>query len=558
MKQPKWPVRETNGNRSWPADLHPVLRRVLSRRQLSGPAELELGLSALLPVGQFAALDQAVELLLSHKHGRITIVGDFDADGATSTALVKLCLDELGFAHTDYVVPDRFKLGYGLSPKIVDQVRAAEPDLIVTVDNGISSLEGVASAREAGIAVLVTDHHLPGDSLPDANAIVNPNVAGNAFEGKALAGVGVAFYLMAALARASGRPELPAAYLDLVALGTVADLVPLAHYNRILVEQGLRRIRAGRCRPGISALFAVAGRDRANATAADLGFQIGPRINAAGRLEDMGRGIECLLTNDPASAVQLAKALNQLNADRRDIEAKMRAEAEALAEEIAADERFGLCLHNGAWHQGVVGLVASRLKDRWHKPTIAFADAGNGALKGSGRSVPGFHIRDALAQVSAQHPDLIETFGGHAMAAGLTISRARFAEFADAFEAVAYSALKDEIAQHEGFVDGSLAPEELTLEVAQLLRFAMPWGQHFPEPAFSGRFRLAAQRCVGERHLKLRLVPESGSEVIDAIAFNTEQVDGADGQMLDVRYRMDVNDYQGRRLQLVVEELVPV
>lgn len=552
----RWPVRTTNGNRDWPTDLHPVLRRVLSRRELASSEELALGLGALLPVGGFAELDAAVALLLEHKEKRIMIVGDFDADGATSTALVKRCLDDLDFVDTRYVVPDRFELGYGLSPKVVDLIRSAAPDLIVTVDNGISSLEGVADARRAGMAVLITDHHLPGERLPDADAIVNPNVPGTSFAGKALAGVGVAFYLMAALARACGKPQVPAAYLDLVALGTVADLVPLAHYNRILVEQGLRRMRSGLCRPGLSALFAVAGKDLAAAAAADLGYQIGPRINAAGRLEDMRRGIECLLTDDAGRALTLAKELDQLNADRREIEARMRSEAEQLVDEIVStEEQFALCLYRDAWHQGVVGLVASRLKDRWHKPTIAFAEAGDGDLKGSGRSIPGFHIRDALAEMAANEPGLIKTFGGHAMAAGMTISQAKLAEFAAAFEAITRKALEGETLVREQWVDGTLAPEELTLEVAQLLRYAMPWGQHFPEPAFAGRFTLAAQRRVGERHLKLRLIPESSSRAIDAIAFNTEPVADAEGRVLDVRYRMDVNDYDGKRLQLVVEEL---
>lgn len=552
----RWPVRATNSNRDWPADLHPVLRQVLSRRRVASAEELTLGLGGLLPVGSFAELDEAVALLLAHRQKRITIVGDFDADGATSTALVKLCLDALGFVSTNYVVPDRFELGYGLSPKVVDLVRSDAPDLIVTVDNGISSLEGVAEARRAGIDVLITDHHLPGDKLPDANAIVNPNAPGTSFDGKALAGVGVAFYLMAALARACGQPNIPAAYLDLVALGTVADLVPLTHYNRILVEQGLRRMRRGLCRPGLNALFAVAGKDLSAAAASDLGFQIGPRINAAGRLEDMRRGIECLLTDDADAAMTLAKELDQLNADRREIEARMRSEAQQLVDGVSSsEEQFTICLHSQAWHQGVVGLVASRLKDRWHKPTVAFAGAGNGYLKGSGRSIPGFHIRDALAEIAADNPDLIETFGGHAMAAGLTITEANFSAFADAFEAITRSALEAEALVREHWIDGTLAPEELTLEVAQLLRFAMPWGQHFPEPAFAGRFMLAAQRLVGERHLKMRLIPESGSEAIDAIAFNTEPVADGQGSLVDVRYRMDVNDYDGKRLQLVVEEL---
>lgn len=544
----------------WPVDLHPVLRQVLSRRQLSAPAELELNLKHLLPVGSFAALDAGVELLLGHRERDVIIVGDFDADGATSTALMVLALRALGFDRVRYFIPDRFALGYGLSPGVVDALDGGEGSLIVTVDNGISSLDGVAAARARGFRVLVTDHHLPPATLPAADVIVNPNVPGSGFDGRHLAGVGVAFYLIAALGRALGQPALAAGFLDLVALGTVADLVSLDHSNRILVEQGLRRIRAGQCRPGILALCRAAGLDHAGVVAATLGFQLGPRLNAAGRLDDMSHGVRCLVTDDPAEAARLAAELDGLNRQRREIEARMRAEANALVDELWQDadaaRPAALCLSRDDWHEGVVGLIASRVKDRCHRPTIAFAPAGADELKGSGRSIPGFHIRDALADIDALAPGLIHRFGGHAMAAGLTLARARLDEFAELWAKVSEARLGTADLEQKVLSDGPLDSVHMTLPVAQLLREAAPWGQGFPEPCFDGAFELIESRVLKDAHLKLRLKPVEGHGALEAIAFNAADCEWPVGTARTIAYRLEVNDYfSDPRVQLVVQHI---
>jgi single-stranded-DNA-specific exonuclease len=547
-----------------PGSLHPVLRRVYLNRGIGEPSGADLSLARLLPFHALKGIDQAVELLceaLRHQW-HVCVIGDYDADGATSTALVVSLLRQFGLAQVSYLVPDRFRYGYGLTPEIVALARLRKPDLLITVDNGIASVEGVAAARAAGMRVLITDHHLPGRVLPDADAIVNPNQPGCAFPSKALAGVGVAFYLLSALRarlRAQGAGDGPnlAACLDLVALGTVADVVPLDHNNRILVEQGLRLLRAGRARPGIQALLRVAGRDVGQATSSDLGYAAAPRLNAAGRLDDMGIGIECLLSDGEDTALQQARRLDQLNRERRELQQQMQDEALAgLAGKLhAGDLPVGLCVYDPQWHQGVTGPVAGRLKEHYHRPVIAFAPAGDmGAqLKGSGRSVPGFHLRDALDAVATRNPGLITKFGGHAMAAGLSLETARFDEFRAAFNAEARRWL--DAAALEGLLesDGELAPEELGLELAEALRSAGPWGQGFPEPLFDGRFEVLERRIVGERHLKLRLRPLAGGPPLPGIAFG--RIAGAEaGQQIRAAYRLGINDYAGRRCAEAVLE----
>jgi single-stranded-DNA-specific exonuclease len=540
--------------------MHPVLRHVLSRRALGSVDELELTLRSLVPVGRFDALEAAVELLCAHRKHRIVIVGDFDADGATSTALMLLSLRELGFEDVDYFIPDRFELGYGLSPGVVQRLAPQSPSLIVTVDNGISSLAGVAAARGAGIDVLVTDHHLPPAELPRANVIVNPNVPGAGFAAKSLAGVGVAFYLVAALAKRLGRADGVAAYLDLVALGTVADLVKLDHTNRILVEQGLRRVRAGHGRPGIRALCKVSGVAPRDLTASNLGYHLGPRLNAAGRLDDMSVGVRCLISRSDSEALALAAELDGLNRERREIEARMRADARALVEGIDVADGAALppvlCLLREDWHEGLVGLVASRIKERHHRPTFAFAPNESGTLKGSGRSIPGFHLRDALAAVDAERPGLIERFGGHAMAAGLTLPAERLAEFEHAIGAVGERALTPELLAERIFSDGELAAADVNVALAALLRDSGPWGQGFPEPSFDGRFELRACKRLKDVHLKMSLNMERAGAPVDAIAFNRPDLELAPGARLRVVYRLAVNDYfSPARVQLIVEHL---
>jgi single-stranded-DNA-specific exonuclease len=555
-----------------PAGLPPVLQRVYAARAIESAADLDYSLARLLPPERLGGLKQAVDLLIRaiERRWRIVVVGDFDADGATSCALCLRALRAMGAGQVDFLVPNRFEYGYGLSPEIVAVAATRRPDLLVTVDNGISSLAGVAAARERGIRVLITDHHLPGAALPRADAIVNPNLYGERFPGRHLAGVGVAFYVMLALRaglRARGwfgpgglaEPNL-AQWLDLVALGTVADVVPLDHNNRLLVQQGLQRIRAGRCLPGIRALLEVGGRTPARAVAADLGFVIGPRLNAAGRLEDMSLGIECLLADDGAGAREMADRLDSLNRDRKEIEADMQAQALAAIEALAADPRqlpAGLCLFDPQWHQGVVGILAARIKERFHRPVIAFACAGNGELKGSARSVAGLHVRDALDAVATRHPELLRRFGGHAMAAGLTVAEENLPLFAQAFAVEVSRVLSEEDLQGVIATDGVLSDEEFTLATAKVLRDAGPWGQGFPVPQFDGRFAVLEERVVAERHLKLILRPIGGSRRLDAIAFNagTWPRTGAEVHLV---YRLDVNDYRGvESAQLVVEHLEP-
>jgi len=557
------------------ADVHPVLRRVYAARRVASAEDLLLGLDRLADSSLLTGLTRAVDLLAEQVQagGWITLVGDFDADGATSCALSVLALNAMGHDRVRYLVPNRFTFGYGLTPAIVDLAAGDKPDLIVTVDNGISSIDGVAAAQARGIRVLVTDHHLPGATLPAADAIVNPNLPGDTFPSKNLAGVGVIFYVLAALRKRlrelgwfhAGRPEPNlAAYLDLVALGTVADVVVLDRNNRVLVEQGLRRIRAGQCRPGITALLQVAGRDPQYCFSADLGFAVGPRLNAAGRLEDMSLGIECLLAQSMDAAHDMARQLDVLNRQRRGIEQQM--ETEALAGLDRLEGRWlgqppaGLCLMEPDWHQGVIGILASRIKDRYHRPVIAFAPAGPAGdeLKGSARSIPGLHIRDLLDRIATANPGLIMRFGGHAAAAGLSLETARFDDFARAFEGAAAEALEPGMLDHLLITDGSLQPHDLVLELALAIRTGGPWGQGFPEPLFDNVFEVTNRRVVGERHLKLALrIPDTGAASLDAIAFRAlDKGWDALGPMVRMVYKLDVNRWQGNeRLQLMVEHM---
>jgi single-stranded-DNA-specific exonuclease len=553
-------------------DEPPLLQRIYGARGIADPSQLRLTLDRLLPVGSLEGVESEAELLVRHREGRILVVGDFDADGATSTALMLRALRAWGFKDAGFLVPDRFRFGYGLTPEIVEFAAQRQPSLIVTVDNGISSAAGVARAKALGMAVLVTDHHLPGAELPAADVIVNPNLPGSRFGSRALAGVGVAFYVMVALRRllqAHGllpADAMPATeLLDLVALGTVADLVPLDANNRVLVAQGLRRIRDGRCVPGIRALLELAGRVPAGITAADLGFAVAPRLNAAGRLDDMSIGIACLLATDLGSARTEAARLDELNRMRRQIEADMQALALVAVKDIdlprRGPRRHGLCLFDEAWHQGVVGLVASRVKERVRRPVIAFARAEDGSLRGSARSVPGVHVRDVLEAVATREPDLIARFGGHAMAAGLTIAADALDRFARAFDAEVRRWTAQEPLDDAILTDGALEEVQFSLETAQQLREAGPWGQAFPEPSFDGEFNVLRARVVGERHVKLQVRPDASRAAFDAIAFNyldDETVKPPEGRIRLV-YRLDVNEYRGeRRLQLLIEHLQPL
>ena len=542
--------------------LEPVLRRIYAARGVVDGADLELSLDRLLPVGTLAGVDAAAELLLEHRRGRVLVIGDFDADGATSSVLLLRALRTLGFLHVDYLVPNRFRFGYGLTPEIVALAAQRAPTLIVTVDNGVSSIEGVEAALALGIPVLVTDHHLPGAALPRATAMVNPNLPGAVFASPALAGVGVAFYVAAALSRRLPESSLRVAdLLDLVALGTVADVVPLDRNNRILVAQGLKRIRAGRCVPGIRALLETAGRSVERITAGDLGFVVGPRLNAAGRIDDMSVGIECLLADDPATAARLAQRLAALNAERRDIEGRMQSEAVGIAAELRFDasgaETCGLCLFDDGWHQGVVGLVAGRIKDRLHRPVVAFARAETGGLRGSARSVPGVHIRDALDRIATLHPGLIDKFGGHAMAAGLSLREDALEEFRSAFAAEIARRADQDALRGVIHTDGELEAADLCVDMARRLREAGPWGQGFPEPVFDGEFLLSDLRVVGGKHLKFSARADTGGAMlVDAIAFGYEAApregrDLGEGARARLVYRLEINEYRGvERVQL--------
>ena len=564
--------RPASGTLALSGRLHPVLERVYAARGVCSQSDLDHSLLRLLPVGTLEGIPAAVELLLAHRMRRVLVVGDFDADGATSCALVVRALRACGFASVDFLVPNRFEFGYGLTPEIVTLAAARMPSLIVTVDNGISSHAGVAAARERGIDVLITDHHLPATQLPDASVIVNPNLASSRFGSRSLAGVGVAFYVMAAVRRALDSAGLTssaaagvAELLDLVALGTVADVVPLDANNRVLVAQGLRRIRAGRCVPGIRALLALSGRAAADLTAADLAFGVAPRLNAAGRIDDMTVGVQCLLADEDGAARELAGRLDALNEERRAIEARMQQEALSAVRVLekpleSAVQRSGVCLFDESWHQGVVGLVASRVKERLRRPVIAFASADAASLRGSARSIEGVHIRDVLDSIAARHPGLIHRFGGHAMAAGLTLERERLDEFARAFDAEVARCLPVAGATDAVETDGELRVEEIALATAEALRAGGPWGQAFPEPCFDGLFSIRNSRVIGERHMKMWVEPAGSGRSFDAIAFN-HLTPGSPlvppAGPLQLVYRLEVNEYQGeRRLQLLIDHLL--
>jgi len=552
-------------------DIHTVLKRVYSARGVASKKELDMSLSNLLSYESLSGIQAAVDIIIEAIFERksILIVADFDCDGATSCAVAVRALRLLGAQTINYLVPNRFEYGYGLTPEIVDVAVSFNPDLLITVDNGIASVAGVSRAKELGMQVIITDHHLQGSELPNADAIVNPNQKGDEFKSKNLAGVGVIFYVLLAV-RAKLRDvgwfeknnmEIPnlAGLLDLVALGTVADIVPLDANNRILVEQGLRRIRGGHACAGIDALLEISKRRTDKVVASDMGFAIGPRLNAAGRLEDMSVGIECLLSDSPQHAKKLAIKLDSLNQERKAIENDMRDQAFLILDSIQkktqeADVPVAICLYDESWHQGVIGILASRVKERFNRPVIIFAEGLDGEIKGSARSINGVHIRDVLDAIATQHKGLIKKFGGHAMAAGLSIEKNMFEQFTSAF--------KDEVTRWvnqddlQGYIatDGELDSQYLSLELASLLRHSGPWGQGFPEPVFEGDFIVLQQRIVGERHLKMLLQTLDGAEQIDAIAFNAvDSLCPENNDKIKIVYNLDVNEFRGNtNLQFMV------
>ncbi|MBK6401375.1 MAG: single-stranded-DNA-specific exonuclease RecJ [Rhodocyclaceae bacterium] len=542
------------------AGVHPLLARLYAARGIKDKAELDTGLACLLPPDTLKGAGEAATLLADAiaAKKRILIVADYDCDGATACAVGLRALRQFG-AIVDYLVPNRFDTGYGLSPEVVRLATPMKPDLIVTVDNGIASVEGVAEARRLGVATLITDHHLPGPELPAAEVIVDPNQPGCGFPSKAMAGVGVMFYVMLALraelrrrgAFTDGKGPKLADLLDLVALGTVADVVPLDRNNRILVAQGLARMREGRMQPGIKALFAVAGRDPARAATFDLGFAIGPRLNAAGRLADMALGIEALTTDDAARALNVAQQLDAINRERRAIEADMREAANVLLDDLDADNRASLVLFDPDWHQGVVGILAGRVKERLHRPTFAFARGNDGEIKGSGRSIPGLHLRDALDLVAKQRPRLLRRFGGHAAAAGLTIAEDDLAEFESVFEAVAHMLIAPEELTHTLATDGALEAGYRGIDTARLLAGEI-WGQGFPAPIFSDVFEVDSQKLLKDKHLKLVL--RQNKARFEAIRFNCVEPAAS---RIEAAYRLDINEWNGTAsVQLLIEEFL--
>ncbi|ARO97476.1 MULTISPECIES: single-stranded-DNA-specific exonuclease RecJ [Vibrio] len=561
-----------------PDSIPPILKRIYINRGITDLSQLETSARGLHSYQKLGGIEQAVDLLFQaiKEQKRIIVVGDFDADGATSSALSVLALRMLGSHNVDYLVPNRFEDGYGLSPEVVDQALELGAEMIMTVDNGVSSIEGVRYAKENGITVLVTDHHLPGQVLPDVDAMVNPNLESCSFPSKALAGVGVAFYLMMALCvhmrkhnwfaeQGMQEPKLME-LIDLVALGTVADVVPLDENNRILVHQGLQRIRAGKARPGIQALIEVAKRDARRLVASDFGFALGPRINAAGRLDDMSFGVELLMCNNIHAARRMASELDGLNQTRKEIEEGMKQEAMAFCERLQFGEGnelpYGLALFQRDWHQGVIGILASRIKEKFHRPVIAFADGGEGTIKGSCRSIPGLHMRDALDFIDTQNPGLIIKFGGHAMAAGLTIKEQDFERFSRLFDEVVKKELDEAALKGVIMSDGELKPEEFSMHVAEQLRSGGPFGQAFPEPIFDGEFKVLHQKLVGEKHLKLMLEPlykgHPTNVMIDGIAFNVDLRRWPDASVKTVRlaYKLDVNEFRGNQsLQLMIDHI---
>ena len=563
--------REVTGA-SLSSDLHPVIDRIYRGRNIANLDDLENGLKGLTHFNVLKGMPQAAQILADAvvQNKRIIIVGDFDADGATSTSVCILALRAMGYHNVDFLVPNRFDFGYGLSVPIVDEAAKQGAEVIVTVDNGISCIDGVTHAKSLGMQVVVTDHHLPGDVLPPADAIVNPNQPGCEFPSKNLAGVGVAFYIMLALKaelqqqghfeRAGVAPPNLASLLDIVAVGTVADVVVLDKNNRILVHQGLQRIRAGKCRPGIKALVEVANRDCAHLTSTDLGFVVGPRLNAAGRLDDMSQGIACLLEDETIQARMIAAELDALNKERREIETGMKAQAETVLEQMALNEGdmpSALVVYREDFHQGVIGIVAGRLKEKYLKPVIAFAHQDDEIIKGSARSIPGVHIRDVLDEVNTRYPGVIEKFGGHAMAAGLSLPVAKLQDFERAFVNIARAHMAKLDGNHALFSDGDLSSEELCLPFAHLLRQAGPFGQGFESPLFDGEFALLDQRLVGQKHLKMVLKSDGANEV-DAIAFNVDLKSWPNAMVkrVHIAYRLDINVFRGQEtVQLIVEQI---
>ena len=552
-------------------NLHPLLERIFLARGITSDLELDRTLAKLPSPWLLSGMEEMVEHLIVaiNEQQKICIVADFDADGATSCAVAIKGLQLLGAGQVSFVVPNRFEYGYGLTPEIVELVKLQNPDVIITVDNGISSIDGVKAATDSGIKVLVTDHHLPGSNLPAATAIVNPNLLDDKFPNKSLAGVGVIFYVLLALrsrlrdinwfeTNQVKEPNL-AQLLDYVALGTVADVVALEQSNRILVYQGLLRIRTGRCHAGLTALVEVSGKNPQTITAADLGFSLGPRLNAAGRMDDMSLGIQCLLSDDPALAKDIALQLDELNNDRREVEAVMKHEALTyLSEMKALDEHHlpaGVCLFDANWHQGVIGILASRIKDQVHRPVIAFAPAGKDLIKGSARSIPGVHIRDVLSDIAAAHPKLLSKFGGHAMAAGLSLKMHDYPPFALAFDEMVSKRLASVDLEQKILSDGELTEQEMTIEIADLLQNSATWGQEFPEPLFDGVFDVIQSRIVGQRHLKLVLRKPVGDLVIDAIAFFVDRPEHWLGlRQIKAVYKLDINEFRGNRtVQFIVQ-----
>ncbi len=578
MNKPRVKIRrrEVSSDNKLDDNLSPLLNRIYRARKISSMDELNYGLKYLPSPLLMKGMQQAVVLLASHlkDNKKILIIGDFDADGATSTTVMMKGLRAMGIKQISFLIPDRFKFGYGLTPEIVDVAAERKPDLIITVDNGIASVDGVARAKELDMRVLVTDHHLPGNELPDADVIINPNQDGDEFPSKNIAGVGVAFYLLLALRshlrdenwfsqQNIAEPNL-AGLLDIVALGTVADVVPLDHLNRILVKQGLARINNRQACPGILALIDVAGRKVGNLAASDLGFAVAPRLNAAGRIENMSIGIECLLAEDSETAHEIAVRLDGINQERRSIEGEMKIQALNDLKKIQLDESkdmaVGLCIYDPNWHQGVIGILAARIKERFHRPVIAFAPAGDEmeGIKGSARSIPGLHIRDALDAVATRHPGLITKFGGHAMAAGLSLPEESYQAFSQAFNEEVQRQLGDMPPEKVLMTDGELNTTELDINTATSLRQAGPWGQHFPEPLFEGDFEVVEKRIVGKNHLKMQL--SAGTLPVDAIMFNIQDGDEllARGRV-HVVYTLDINEYRGRKsVQMMVEHMQAV
>lgn len=555
---------------------HPLLDRLYRARHIKNTKELDRTLKSMLNPNQLYGIEQAVNLLVEayQQQQKIVIVGDFDADGATSTALSVLALRQLGFSDVDYLVPNRFEQGYGLSIPVAEMAIEKGVQLLMTVDNGVSSFDGVAFLKEKGIRVLVTDHHLPPETLPPADAIVNPNLSQCHFPSKSLAGVGVAFYLMLAVRAkfrelgiftAETQPNFTD-LLDLVALGTIADVVPLDQNNRILAYQGLMRIRARRCRPGIIALAEVANRNVEQFTSSDLGFCIGPRLNAAGRLDNMSIGVELLLANEMSKARELALDLDQLNQTRKEIEAGMKLEAIKICQNLTAlfkELPYGITLYQPDWHQGVLGIVSSRVKDQYHRPVIAFTQDSEGILKGSARSIEGLHMRDVLERIHSQHPNIILKFGGHAMAAGLSIREEYFADFQHLFNQTIADWFDEEHLQGIIWTDGELNSNEFNLETAELIKSVGTWGQGFPEPCFDGEFKILDQRAIGQNknHLKMLLEPKQGGVLLDAIAFNIDTRLYPDLSIKQARlaYKLEINEFRGNRsLQLLVDYIEPI